>query len=271
MSALPDHPVHVALRLLDRRVVDADGEPVGRVDDLAFDRDGDGGPRLVGILMGPEALGGRLGGVLGGIVAGAGRLRPDGAGPPEVAIDELDDAGPEVRLKAHRDELPFPRSEGWVREHVIGRIPGATRSSSSGKEPGGDGGGTGPADRPPGGRTSHAGGSGADDGRIRASDLLGTRVVDRDGRSLGRVRDLRLRVDGDGHRIEGLVMGRGVIAERLGYAYGEVAGPWLLAVVMRRAARRTRYLDWDAIDELAGGRVTVRDDGRPYGSREDRP
>lgn len=269
MSALTDHPVHVALRLLDRRVVDADGEPVGRVDDLAFDRAGDGGPRLVSILMGPEALGARLGGVLGGIVAGAGRLRPDGAGPPEVAIDDLDEVGPEVRLKAHRDELPFPRSEAWVREHVIGRIPGATRSSSSGKEPGGDGRATGRAERRAEGHASYA--SGSDDGRIRASDLLGTRIVDRDGRSLGRVRDLRLGVDGDGHRIEGLVTGRGVIAERLGYAYGDVAGPWLLGVVMRRAARRTRYLDWDAIDELRRGRITVRGDSRPYGSPEDRP
>lgn len=269
MSAITDHEVHVALRLLDRRVVDADGEPVGRVDDLAFERDGDAAPRLASIVMGPEALGARLGGVLGRIVAGAGRLRPDGAGPPEVAIGDLDEVGTEVRLKAHRDELPFPRSEAWVREHVIGRIPGATRSSSSGKEPGGEGGAGGHADQPEG--HGHPG-TGADAAaeRIRASDLLGTPVVDRDGRSLGRVRDLRLHAEGDDHRIDGLVTGRGVIAERLGYAYGEAAGPWLLAAVMRRAARRARYVDWDAIEELQPGRITVREEGRPYGVREER-
>lgn len=267
MSAITDHPVHVALRLLDRRVVDADGEPVGRVDDLAFACDTDGGPRLTSILMGPEALGARLGGVLGRIVAGAGRLRPDGAAPPEVSIDDLDEVGPEVRLRGHRDELPFPRSEAWVREHIIGRIPGASRSSSSGKEPGGEGGGSGQAAPP-----AEPVASSPDDEprRLRASDLLGTPIVDRDGRPLGRVRDLRLHADGAEHRIEGLVTGSGVIAERLGYAYGEVVGPWLLATLMRRAARRARFVEWDAVEDLQPGRITVRGEGRPYGSREDR-
>ncbi|MBW3618839.1 MAG: PRC-barrel domain-containing protein [Actinobacteria bacterium] len=258
MPAITDDPLHVSLRLLDRRVVDVDGEPVGRVDDLAFEQDADDAPRLVSILMGPEALGARLGGVLGRVVAGAGRLRPDAAGPPEVAVTDLEEVDTEVRLAAHRDDLPFPRSEAWVRDHVIGRIPGAERSSSGGKEPGGEAG----VRQPPGtGRGGEVGRGPADGGarRLRASDLLGTPVVERSGRRLGRLRDLRLRADGDVHRIDGLVTGRGVVAERLGYAYGEVVGPALLVALMRRAERRTSHIDWEDLVELTADRIVVRD------------
>ena len=248
----------ISLRLLDRRVVDADGEPLGRVDDLAFARDPDRPPRLVSILMGPEALGARLGGVFGRVVSGAGRLRPDGAPPPEIAIADLDTVDIEVRVDVHRHDLPFPRSEAWVRDHVIGRIPGAERSSS-GDAPGeaGDS------------RTGSPASSAADDEvpsfGLRASSILGVTVQDRDGRSLGRTRDLRLRADGDDHRIEGLVTGRGVIAERFGYAYGEVRGPWLLVAVMRHLARRTRYIPWDDVEEIATDRIVVEQTADAYG------
>lgn len=254
MPAITDDPLHVSLRLLDRRVVDVDGEPVGRVDDLAFEQVDGEAPRLVSILMGPEALGGRLGGVLGAVVAGAGRLRPDGAGPPEIAIEDLEEVDTQVRLGAHRDDLAFPRSEAWVREHVIGRIPGANRSSSSGKEPGGEE-GRGPAtgDEP---QAAARDGSGR---RLVVSGLLGTPVVEEGGASLGRLRDLSLRPDGDVHRIDGLVTGRGVVAERLGYAYGEVVGPALLVALMRRAERRTHHLAWADVLELGTDRIVVRD------------
>ncbi|MDP8932002.1 MAG: PRC-barrel domain-containing protein, partial [Actinomycetota bacterium] len=152
---------------------------------------------------------------------------------------------------ARRDDLTFPRSEGWVRDHMIARIPGAQRSSS-GKEPGGtaDGRTESPSASPE--RRSDGLAS-----RVRASSLLGTAVLDRDGRSLGRLRDLRLRADGDDHRIEGLVTGRGVIAERFGYAYEEVVGPWLVVALMRRLARRTRYIPWNDVVEIATERLVV--------------
>lgn len=259
MPAITDDVLYISLRLLDRRVVDADGEPLGRVDDIAFEQDGERAPRLASILMGPEALGARLGGVFGSVVTGAGRLRPDGATAPEIAIEDLDDVDIEVRVDAHRHDLPFPRSEGWVRDHVIGRIPGAERSSSGGA-PGGTGdGGAGSLGA---GTTT---GDQAPASRLRASSLLGTAVLDRDGRSLGRLRDLRLRAHGDHHRIEGLVTGQGVIAERFGYAYGEVRGPWLLVVIMGRLARRTRYIPWVDVEEIASDRIVVKQTAGSYG------
>lgn len=259
MPAIADAVLYISLRLLDRRVVDADGEPLGRVDDLAFEPDGDRPPRLASILMGPEALGARLGGVFGRIVSGAARLRPDGATAPEIAIADLDTVDIEVRVDAHRHDLPFPRSEGWVRDHVIGRIPGAERSSS-GDAPGGAG------DDATGSPTEAS--TTDDEGpvsRLRASSILGTAVLCRDGRPMGRLRDLRLRAHGDGHRIAGLVTGRGVIAERFGYAYGEVAGPWLLVAIMRRLARRTRYIPWADVEEITTNRIVVKQTVEAYG------
>lgn len=259
MPAISDDVLYISLRLLDRRVVDADGEPLGRVDDLAFERDGDRPPCLASILMGPEALGARLGGVFGGVVSGAGRLRPDRATAPEVPVADLDTVDIQVRLDAHRHDLPFPRSEGWVRDHVIGRIPGAERSSSGGA-PGGTG--AGDAGSPTVGSTTD---EEVPASRLRASSILGTAVLDRDGRSLGRMRDLRLRAHGDDHLIDGLVTGRGVIAERFGYGYGEVAGPWLLVAIMRRLARRTRYIPWDDVQEIATDRIVVKQTADAYG------
>lgn len=120
--------IDVGLHLLDRRVLDRDGEPLGRVDDLEFAPDDDGRPRLTAILLGPEALGARLGGRIGRWVADLGhRLRPNHGPAPRIEWDEVERLGTDVRLHRHRDEFDFPHSERWVREHVIGRIPGARR------------------------------------------------------------------------------------------------------------------------------------------------
>lgn len=248
-----DEEVFVSLRLLDRRVVDADGEPLGRVDDLALERDGTSA-RLVSIVMGPEALGARLGGVLGQLVAGAARLRPEGAGAPEVRLEEVDSVDVEVRLRAHRRDLSFPRSEGWVRDHIIARLPGAERSSSSGEIPGGSA-------SSGGGQAANAetGGHQAAGDRIMASALLGTEVVDADGQSLGKLHDLRLAA-GAGHGVAAIVTGRGVVAERFGYARGEVVGPWLLAAFMHRLARDTHEVPWSDLTEI--GKTVIRVSGR---------
>lgn len=116
------------LHLLDRQLVDRDGEPVAKVDDVEFRVDPDGRLRLVALLVGPEALGRRVGGRLGRWIGQLGqRLRPDLATPPRVAIEDVEEVGPQIRLRVHREDLDFPRSERFVRDHVIGRLPGADR------------------------------------------------------------------------------------------------------------------------------------------------
>lgn len=122
--------IDIGHRLLDRRVVDRHGRVLGRVDDLELSSEDP--VHVTAILLGPEALGRRLGGVLGTFVAGLGRLRPEGTDAPRIAWAHVVEVGTEVRTDLDADGLDFPRSEAWLREHVIDRLPFAGASSDSG-------------------------------------------------------------------------------------------------------------------------------------------
>jgi hypothetical protein len=116
------------LRLLDRQLIDADGRPAGKVDDLELEfPDGGGPPVVTAILAGPGALGRRLGGRFGAwLEAVTNRLREgDDRRPPRIPfafVTRIDNA---VDLSVGREELETDRLERWTREHVIGKIPGA--------------------------------------------------------------------------------------------------------------------------------------------------
>ena len=60
----------VGFDLLDRQILDRDGQDVGKVDDVEFGLDEHGVPYLTALLVGPHALGPRLGGWLGRLVSG---------------------------------------------------------------------------------------------------------------------------------------------------------------------------------------------------------
>lgn len=100
---------------------------------------------------------------------------------------------------------------------------------------------------------------------MRLGELLDLPVVDVNGQGLGSVRDVRLVADGPvqppgdhpAYRVHGLVVGSKRSMARLGYAYGDVHGPWVLAVLLRAAARRLRYLPWDAVVRVEERRVVV--------------
>jgi hypothetical protein len=87
---------------------------------------------------------------------------------------------------------------------------------------------------------------------MRASELLGLQVYDRDGEHLGAVHDVKVSREptaaGAGIlALEGLVVGPGSIGVRLGYGHGETRGPWLLAQIFRRRARRLHFVPWPTI------------------------
>jgi hypothetical protein len=88
---------------------------------------------------------------------------------------------------------------------------------------------------------------------MRAAELLGRPVRDRDGTDLGRVLDIRItRTPGTplpgAWNIDGVVIGHRWAYPRAGYAYGHVDGPLPLAVVLRALGRRLRYARWDQLD-----------------------
>jgi sporulation protein YlmC with PRC-barrel domain len=119
------------LELLDRQIVDLDGLMAGNVDDLELTwRTGEGPPSVAAILAGPGALSRRLGGRLGRSIAAVhDRLRDrDLEGPARVDLGVVSSIGSDVRLSVGRGSLATMRAEGWVRDRVIGHIPGAGRS-----------------------------------------------------------------------------------------------------------------------------------------------
>lgn len=100
---------------------------------------------------------------------------------------------------------------------------------------------------------------------MRLTELFGVRVVDREGRELGKVHDARLVQDGpfvEGFglalRLDGLVVGEGAMAVRLGFHRNRIKGPWLLRAIAQRAEHRTRYVAWTDIERIEPDLVTLR-------------
>lgn len=123
-SALPTPPpadgvlLDARLSLLDRQVLDVDGEPVGVVDDLEFDdvgspiEPGTPAPAVRALVHGPIVLERIFGG-----------RRPD-AHLLRIGWDTIAELGSAIRLAVPAADLPRPWIEGWLRERVIARIPG---------------------------------------------------------------------------------------------------------------------------------------------------
>ena len=121
---LSDDPLEIGLELLDRQLVDSEGEPCGKVDDVELDYDGGGRPRVTAILTNPGALAPRLGRVGKVMLAVWRRLHPD-RDPAPIRLDwsvvaRIDFA---VHLTVQREEAGLTRSEDWAYEHVVSRIP----------------------------------------------------------------------------------------------------------------------------------------------------
>jgi hypothetical protein len=99
----------------------------------------------------------------------------------------------------------------------------------------------------------------------RVGLLFGRDVVSADGADLGRIHDVRLRADGPvlpgfgpALRIEGVVVGRGSLASRLGFDRADITGPWPISVFGKRAARRARFLPWETLRVLDDVVTTTR-------------
>ena len=116
----------LALHLLDRQVVDTHGEPVGKVDDVELSDEG----LVTALLVGPQALAGRIGGVLGELLlllsSSTGRRSTDQ--PVRVGVELVTDFGTQITVSRSRAELGAHRNEDRVRDYVVSRIPGADRA-----------------------------------------------------------------------------------------------------------------------------------------------
>jgi hypothetical protein len=85
---------------------------------------------------------------------------------------------------------------------------------------------------------------------MRGADLLGRPVVGPDGKSLGKVIDVRLVQDGPlmgayaAMRVDSLVVGHHKLAAHLGYDRAGTRGPWLVDKVVDLITRHNKELPW---------------------------
>ena len=109
---------------------------------------------------------------------------------------------------------------------------------------------------------------------MRLTDLLGAEVIDQEGRSAGRVHDVRLVQDGPpvggfgaSLRVAGLIVGARGIGARLGYQRRHVKGPWLVRVLAGWLFHDGRYVEWGRVRAIEPNRIlisgTVEDLPRP--------
>lgn len=117
--------------LLDRLILDCDGQPIGMVDDLELSEPADGcASAVTAILCGPTALGPRIGGRLGTWWLAIGRrLRPlDDPYPVRIPFDDV--TGLDRRqLTVSRPGTAYGTwlLRGWAYDKLISRILGGTR------------------------------------------------------------------------------------------------------------------------------------------------
>jgi hypothetical protein len=117
-----------ALELLDRQLVDKDGQLAGKVDDLELTDPGDNPdpPDVTAILTGPAALAGRLHTPVGRWLAKAAArlLAPGHQQPSRVPLDQVEAIGASIQLKVAAGQLDAGAGEARARR-LIGGIPGA--------------------------------------------------------------------------------------------------------------------------------------------------
>jgi hypothetical protein len=123
--------ISVRFSLLDQQIVDVHGLPIGRVDDVELQQEGDEPPRVAALLVGAQALGERIGGTTGSTAAAlaAGARGDASAGPTRIDAACIAELEPQVRLNVGLEDLPDVAGlERWLSTHLVERLPGAGRA-----------------------------------------------------------------------------------------------------------------------------------------------
>jgi sporulation protein YlmC with PRC-barrel domain len=85
------------------------------------------------------------------------------------------------------------------------------------------------------------------------SEIVGSRVVDSEGRSIGKVTDLEV-APRRGYEIVGLVVGPSTFVSRI------TAGESIEHPVTRSLESRERFVDWSAVERFSEKEIVVKAD-----------
>jgi hypothetical protein len=117
--------VHLARDVLDKRVISADGELIGRVDGIRLEVDGDGRASLAELCIGGSVATRRIGPVAAWL---ADKLRahfgPSRRSATRIAWRDVAHLGRDVKVRLPLADTDARRWERWLDAHIIRRIPG---------------------------------------------------------------------------------------------------------------------------------------------------
>ena len=206
--------LHLVRDLLDKQLVDRRHDPLGRADGLVIVVPADGPPRLASIETGMTVLGDRLGSWVARPVRAASRRWGMLRGRPmRISWSTIERIGIETELDLDADASPSLAWEHWLRQHVVGYLP-SLKSRNEKKHPP-------QAAQPP--SPPAAPSDLADPAppapvrgkRVRLHRLLNRKVLDPDGRPVGRIEEIRAHVRDGQCLIDEYLLGREGLMERL--------------------------------------------------------
>jgi hypothetical protein len=118
--------IAVVRDLLDKQLVDRDGEPLGRVDGIVMSYSSDAPPRITHFELGAQTLARRLPRPFQGAVAWLGqRLSPRGSSPYRIEASRIIQLGRVIKIDIDGPRSAARDTERWVRDHIVARIPGS--------------------------------------------------------------------------------------------------------------------------------------------------
>jgi len=120
--------VNIALirDVLDLLLIDRDGEPMGRVDGIVMTWQPDAPPRVTHLEMGGVTLAQRLPRPLRPAMLWLARaLSTRARDPYRIPVERIVHVGRHIQIDLDASRSPARASEHWVRDHIIGRIPGS--------------------------------------------------------------------------------------------------------------------------------------------------
>ncbi len=106
--------------ILDSQLLTRDGKRIGRVADIAAEQYRDGSLRLTHLLLGPQALAGRINPHVEALFHFFLRDRFEHS----IPISEVKRFGPTLILQGKAEDYAVGQSERWIAKHILRWIPG---------------------------------------------------------------------------------------------------------------------------------------------------
>lgn len=120
--------IHLVRDLLDKKLVDRDERPIGRVDGIVLELRHHKPPLVTAMEIGPLTLARRMPRWLRWPATAAAGLLRSLTGPPiRIPLERFLDLGVDIKLDVSADDPHVLEFERWLRRHIVERIPGAAR------------------------------------------------------------------------------------------------------------------------------------------------